>query len=124
MHQRVGQSRARTWKRAPSVLLVVVLAPLLAVRHFNQALARLRAPVQHHVFNRLRVGLGVVVHADHASVDDAHVHTGLNRVVHTCEIRFAHWSLPRKLKDTLTRRPDTLAPGNSLIQRVASKSTA
>jgi hypothetical protein len=52
------------------------------VGDLQQALGRIGAAVQHHVFHALaQLGLQVVVHADHAGVDDAHVHAGRNRVV-------------------------------------------
>ena len=52
----------------------------------------LRLTVQHHVFNAFaQHGFQVVVHTDHAGVDDAHVHTGLDRVVQKHRVYgFAH----------------------------------
>ena len=54
---------------------VVQRTALGAVGNLDQALAGVRAPVQHHVFDPLaQLGVEVVVDADHAGVDDAHVH--------------------------------------------------
>ena len=48
----------------------------------HQPLAGVGAAVEHHVLDALaQLGLELVVHADHAGVDDAHVHAGLDRVV-------------------------------------------
>jgi hypothetical protein len=115
--------------RQASFGAVVLGGALGASRRLDQALAGDRgAAVQHHVLDALaQLGLEVVVDADHAGVDDAHVHAGLDRVVQEHGVdRLAHRSLPRKLKLTLRDAAATLAPGRfCLIQRVASmKSTA
>jgi hypothetical protein len=70
-------------RAAPLQLLALVLgAALGGVGNLDQALTRVRAAVQHHVFDALaQHRLQVVVHADHAGVDDAHVHAGGNGVV-------------------------------------------
>ena len=82
VHQRVAQALAHR-QRPPFQLLAVVLGRALGtLGDFQQALGGIVAAVQHHVFHALaQLGLQLVVDADHAGVDDAHVHAGLDRVV-------------------------------------------
>jgi len=68
--------------RHSSFFAVVLGGTLGTVCNFNKTLARIRAAVEHHVFDTLaQCGLQIVVHADHARVDDAHVHSRLDGVV-------------------------------------------
>ena len=81
--QRVRQPLAHRLL-APAQVFDLLLAFLAfeAVGNFEQALGRIRAPVQHHVLDALaQVGFQIVVQRQRAGVDDAHVHAGLDRVV-------------------------------------------
>ena len=115
---------------APGQARAVVLGLALGVLgDLDQALAGIGAAVQHHVLDPLaQLGLEVVVDADHAGVDDAHVHPGLDRVVQEHGVdRFAHRVVAAEREaDVADAAADTFAPGRfALIQRVASmKSTA
>ena len=82
VHQRVRQALLyRTF--APGQGLRLGLATRLqGAGKFDHALGRVFAAVQHHVFHALaQFRVQVVVHADHAGVDDAHGHAGLDGVV-------------------------------------------
>ena len=96
VHQRVAQTLRHFYGclrgAAPGQFLAVVPGGALglignvqqALARGKQRLARLegRGSVQHHVFHPLaQGGIKVIVHAHHAGVDDAHVHTRLNGVV-------------------------------------------
>ena len=87
VHQRMTQALRHTHRRigraTPSQFGGLVFGSAFgAVGHFDQTLTRVRATVQHHVFHPFaQRGLQVVVHTDHARVDDAHVHARLDRVV-------------------------------------------
>ncbi len=61
---------------------VVARRALGGLGDLDQALASVRAPVQHHVLDAFaQAWLQVVVDTHHARVDDAHVQTGLDGVV-------------------------------------------
>ena len=87
VHQRMRQALVHAHRRlgraAPVQLAAVVLGRALGrIGDFDQALAGVGAAVQHHVFDAFaQLGFDLVVDADHAGVDDAHVHAGLDRVV-------------------------------------------
>ena len=68
------------------------MARLGLLGDLHQALAGVGAAVQHHVLHPLaQLRLHLVVHADHAGVDDAHVHARLDGVVQEHGVdRFAH----------------------------------
>ena len=87
MYQRVTQAFShchRGFRRtAPLQLLALVFgAALGGFSNLHQTLTCIVAAVQHHIFHALaQHRLQIVVHADHAGVDDPHVHAGLDRVV-------------------------------------------
>ena len=92
VHQRMREPLVDRFG-APRELGAVVLGRALgALGDLDEALAGVAAPVQHDVldpFAQLR--LEIVVDADHAGVDDAHVHAGLDRVVQEHGVdRLAH----------------------------------
>ena len=70
-------------RTAPLQLFALVFGTGLgAVGNLDQALTRIRAAVQNDVFHALAQGwLQVVIHTDHARVDDGHVHARLNGMV-------------------------------------------
>ena len=71
------------WGAAPLVLFAGVFGPALGgLGNLHQALARIGAAVEHHVLHPLaQHGFELVIDADHARVDDAHVHARLDGVV-------------------------------------------
>jgi hypothetical protein len=80
-------------QRAPRQARRVVLAGALgAVGDLDQALAGVLAAIEHHVLDALlQLRVEVVVDANHAGVDDAHVHAGADGVVEEDGVdRFAH----------------------------------
>ena len=96
VHQRVAQAGVdadrRIQRTAPGQLLAVVFGRAFGgFGDFDQAFAGIqprfaffviRRAVQHHVFDAFfQNRLQIVIHADHAGVDDAHVHTRRNGVV-------------------------------------------
>ncbi len=86
------------------------LEPLAEV---DQALGGVGAAVQQDVLDQgAQLGLDLLVDLEHAGVDDAHVHAGLDGVVEEGRVhRLADaGSLPRKLNETLETPPLTLAP--------------
>ncbi len=90
--QRVRQAMVHV-ARAPGELGAVVLGRTLhRLGDLEQALGRVGAAVQHHVFHALaQFGIEVVVDAHHAGVDDAHVHAGPDGVVQEHGVdRLAH----------------------------------
>ena len=92
VHQRVAQPLGHR-HRTPSQARAVVFGRALdLVGHVEQALGRIGPAVQHHVFDPLlQVRVEVVVDADHAGIDNAHVHAGLDRVVQKHGVdRLAH----------------------------------
>ncbi len=99
--QRMRQALAHR-QGAPFVFLAVVFRTALCrLGDFNQALAGCelllavlvnRLAIEHHVLDALAQGrLQVVINADHAGIDNAHVHAGLDGVVQEHGVnRFAH----------------------------------
>ena len=133
VHQRVRQPLARTGcsacrarRAAPSSLAAPLARSAISTRRSPASLPA----VQHHVLDALaQLGLEVVVDADHAGVDDAHVHAGLDRVVQEHGVdRLAHRVVAAEAR-SYTLRDAAARPWRRgrfcLIQRVASmKSTA
>ena len=120
----LGACRAR--RGAPSRRAAAPLA--------RSAISTRRSPaswpaVEHDVLDALaQLGLEVVVDADHAGVDDAHVHARLDRVVEEHGVdRLAHRVVAAEREAHVgdAARDLGAAAGSALIQRVASmKSTA
>ncbi|MPM40213.1 hypothetical protein SDC9_86853 [bioreactor metagenome] len=87
VHQGVRQTLANRLRclgrAAPLELLAVVLGRTLgAVGDLQQTLGRIGAAVEHHVLHAFaQLGLQVVIHTDHAGIDDAHVHACPDRVI-------------------------------------------
>ena len=51
-------------------------------RQLDHALGGIRTAIEHHVFSTLaQLGRQIVVHTNHAGVDDTHGHAGTNRVI-------------------------------------------
>gem|GEM_PF-4809172 len=92
MHERVGQALFHRLLAPGEVLLALGAAALVAVGNFQQAIGRIWAAVEHHIFHAVaQLGVEVFIHAQLARVDDAHVHARLNRVVQKHGVdRFAH----------------------------------
>jgi hypothetical protein len=92
VHQRVAEALVDV-AGAPGQPSAVVLRHALGVfGDLDQALARIRPAVEHHVFHALaQFGFEVVIHTDHAGVDDAHVQPRLDGVVQEDGVdRLAH----------------------------------
>ena len=101
VNQRMRQTLAHR-QCTPFVLFAVIFGTAFGgFGHFNQAFTRCefgfarfvdRLAVQHDIFNAFaQQRLEVVIHAHHAGIDDAHVHTGLNGVVQKYGVDgFAH----------------------------------
>ena len=85
------RSSTPAWRHA-SLRALVLGRALHLLGHLEQPLGGVGAPVQHHVLDPLaQRGVEVVVDADHAGVDDAHVHAGADRVVQEHRVdRLAH----------------------------------
>ena len=82
MYQRMAEALVDIAGAPGQPCRVVDRHALGALGHFDQALARVGAAVQHHIFDALtQLGVEVVIDANHAGIDDAHVHAGLDRVV-------------------------------------------
>ncbi len=97
MHQGVRQALAHRHRllgrAAPGqVLFLLRAAALEAVRNFQQAVGGIFAAVQDHVFHALaQLGIELVIHAELAGVDDAHVHARADGVVQEHGVdRLAH----------------------------------
>jgi hypothetical protein len=108
--------RSSTVPCAPGQARAVVLGGALGVfGDLHQALAGVRAAVQHHVFHALaQLGLQVVVHAHHAGVDDAHVHAGLDGVVQEHGVDgLAHRVVAAEAEAHVGRRPTPWRPAGS-----------
>ena len=71
---------------------VLGLAFLDRLRELDQRFAGVRVAVEHHVLDLLaQHRIEIVVDAEHAGIDDAHGHAGLDRVVEENGVdRFAH----------------------------------
>ncbi len=78
--------------RQASLLVSSLAAPFTASATSSRRSVASGAPIEHHVLDALaQRRLDVVVDADHAGVDDAHVHAGLDRVVQEHGVdRLAH----------------------------------
>ena len=68
------------------------LALLHGLGKIDQRFARTGVAVEHHVLHLVaQLGLEIVIHAEHAGVDDAHAHAGLDGVVQEHSVdRLAH----------------------------------
>jgi len=113
MHQRVRQALAQR-QRAPSVFgAVVARRAAHAVGDVEQALGGVGAAIEHHVFDaRAQLGLELVIDADHAGVDDAHVHAGLDGVVQKHGVDgLAHRVVAAKAKAHVAHAARHLGPG-------------
>ena len=122
VHQRVAEAVAdrhrRLGRAAPVVALALVLgAALRGLGHFDQALSGIGPAVEHHVFHPFaQHRLQVVVHPDHAGVDDAHVHAGLDRVVQEHGVdRFAHRVVAAKAEAHVAHAARHLGAGQVLL---------
>ena len=134
VHQRVRRAARRPSSAARRAApgeprRVVARRALGALGDLDQALAGVLAAVEHHVLDPLaQLRVEVVVDADHAGVDDAHVHARLDRVVQEHGVdRLAHRVVAAEREAHVgdAARDLGAAAGSALIQRVASmKSTA
>ena len=103
---------------APCQSCALVLGRALgALGNFHQALAGVGAAVQHHVFDALAQDrLQLVIDANHAGVDDAHVHAGGDGVVQKDRVnRFAHRVVATKRKTHVGDATRDLGAGQVLL---------
>ena len=105
VYQRVRQALAHGFgvvgRAAPFEFFAFVLGRAFGgFGNFQEAFGGIVAAVQDHVFHALaQLGVQVVVHPDHAGIDDAHVHPGLDGVVQKDGVnRFAHRFVAPKAK--------------------------
>ena len=92
MHQRVRQTLAHRQLAPCEVFFFFLAVAFELLGDFEQALGRVGATVEHHVFDalfQLRVQVGI--YAELAGVDNAHIHPRCDGVVEEYGVnRFAH----------------------------------
>ena len=128
MAEALGHGDWVLWAAAPGQLGAVVLGCALdLLGHGQQSLSRREAGVvvwaqaglaiEHHVFHALaQQGIELVVDADHACVDDAHVHACLNGVVQKDGVDgLAHGLVAAKAKGDVGHAPRYLGAGQVLL---------
>ena len=82
MHQRVREAFFHRLFAPRQRLLFLGRARFQRARDFDHTFRRIRAAIQHHVFHTLaQFRRKIVIHADHAGVDDAHGHARLDGVI-------------------------------------------
>ena len=122
MHQRVAQARVdgrRVFGCSPPLqfLRIVLGRAAGTFGDLQQALGRVGAAVQHHIFHaRAQLGLQLVVHTDHARVDNAHIHARGNRVVQKHGVdRLAHRVVSAETETHVAHAAAHLGAGQMLL---------
>ena len=82
VHQRMREALADGFLPPFQILFFSRPASLQRAGDFDHTFGRIGTAVQHHVLDALaQLGGEIVIHANHAGVDDAHGHAGLDRVI-------------------------------------------